>query len=62
MADKPRYITIALPSEIVAEVDTYVGTRGFSSRTEVVKDALRDFFAKNSQHKNGLEKLTNAET
>jgi Arc/MetJ-type ribon-helix-helix transcriptional regulator len=36
------YITIKLPCNIVDEVlDPLVGTHGYSSRADVIKDALR---------------------
>lgn len=39
-----KYVTIKLPRNIVDEVDKFVGTYGFISRTEVVKEALRRLF------------------
>ncbi len=37
-----EYVTIKLPSNIVNEVlDPLVGTHGYSSRADVLKDALR---------------------
>jgi metal-responsive CopG/Arc/MetJ family transcriptional regulator len=41
-----EYTTIKLPIEITDSIDKIVGKYGFSSRAEVVKDALRDFFKK----------------
>jgi Arc/MetJ-type ribon-helix-helix transcriptional regulator len=41
-----EYTTIKIPSEITKCIDKLVGKHGFSSRAEVVKDALRDFFKK----------------
>lgn len=41
-----EYITIKLPNDLVAEVDKLVGKYGFSSRADIVKNALRDFFNK----------------
>jgi metal-responsive CopG/Arc/MetJ family transcriptional regulator len=39
---KIAYVTIKLPCDIVKDVlDPLVGTHGYSSRTEVIKDALR---------------------
>ncbi len=49
MGSQTEYVTIKLPSEIVDEIDSYVGKKGYSSRTEVVKDALRDWFSKHPQ-------------
>jgi len=39
-----KYVTIKLPRNIVDEIDKFVGTYGFVSRTEVVKEALRRLF------------------
>lgn len=48
MAKTTEYVTIALPKKIVNEqIDPCVESGDYSSRTELVKDALRDFFAKN---------------
>jgi len=37
-------VTLKLPKDIIDEIDKLVGIHGYSSRTEVVKDALRRFF------------------
>lgn len=39
-----KYVTIKLPKNLVDEIDKFVGTYGFVSRTEVVKEALRRLF------------------
>jgi len=36
-----EYTTIKIPNDLVAELDVLVGTHGFRSRAEVVKEALR---------------------
>ena len=42
MPNKPEYTTIKLPSNLVEEaLDPLVGAHGYSSRTDVIKDALR---------------------
>lgn len=41
------YVTVKLPCDIVNEaLDPLVGTHGYSSRTEVIKDALRRLLEK----------------
>lgn len=39
-----EYTTIKIPNDLVAEIDALVGTHGFRSRAEVVKEALRHLF------------------
>jgi len=41
-----KYTTIKLPNNLTAEIDKLVGKHGFSSRAEVVKDALRTLLKK----------------
>jgi Arc/MetJ-type ribon-helix-helix transcriptional regulator len=36
-----KYVTVKLPQEIIVDIDLLVGTHGYSSRTEVCKDAIR---------------------
>jgi len=36
-----NYVTVRLPKELVKEVDNQVGTRGYKSRAEFVKEAIR---------------------
>ncbi len=57
------YITLKLPNDLIKEVDKLVGKHGYSSRPEVVKDALRGLLRKYPET-NGqmLEKLPNAES
>jgi Arc/MetJ-type ribon-helix-helix transcriptional regulator len=38
-----EYSTVKLPNDLIAEVDTLVGTHGFKTRAEVVKEAIRKF-------------------
>jgi Arc/MetJ-type ribon-helix-helix transcriptional regulator len=43
-----EYVTIKLPCNIINEVlDPLVGTHGYSSRADVLKDALRRLSEKN---------------
>ena len=37
------HITIKLPKELVAEMDRLIGIRGFRSRGEIAKEAIRQF-------------------
>jgi metal-responsive CopG/Arc/MetJ family transcriptional regulator len=37
------YVTVKIPRDLATEVDDLVGTHGFRSRGEVVKEALRKF-------------------
>jgi metal-responsive CopG/Arc/MetJ family transcriptional regulator len=42
MSKAQKYVTIKLPKDLVDEaLDPLVGTHGYSSRTDVIKDALR---------------------
>lgn len=42
-----KYVTVKLPRDIIDDVlDPLVGKHGYSSRTEVVKDALRKLHEK----------------
>ena len=41
-----QYVTVKLPSEVAKEIDALIGTHGYSSRADVVKDALRRLFEK----------------
>lgn len=39
----PRYYTnIALPEELVKEIDKFIGKLGYRSRAELVKEAVRN--------------------
>lgn len=38
---KPNHVTVALPAELIEEIDALVGRFGFRSRGEVVKEAVR---------------------
>lgn len=37
-----NYANVKIPNELVKEVDALIGTRGFRSRAEIVKQALRN--------------------
>jgi metal-responsive CopG/Arc/MetJ family transcriptional regulator len=39
-----EFSTVRIPKELADEADTFIGKQGYSSRAEVVKDALRKFF------------------
>lgn len=42
--DRPNeYVTVRLPKSLVDEVDALVGRHGFTSRAEVVKEAVRSW-------------------
>jgi metal-responsive CopG/Arc/MetJ family transcriptional regulator len=43
-----EYTTVRLPKELMNHVDTFIQTQnlGYTSRAEVVKDAVRDFLSK----------------
>lgn len=45
---RKKYTNLSIPEELIEEVDNFIktGKRGFSSRAEVVKQALRDFIDK----------------
>jgi len=36
-----KYVTIKLPKSLVEHVDKMIGKKGYTSRAEVVKEALR---------------------
>ena len=45
---KPKegeYTTIKLPNDLITSTDKLIGTHGFKSRGEIVKEALRDLLA-----------------
>lgn len=46
ITDEKDYTTIAVPNSLIVQMDTLIGTRGFKSRGEITKDALRDFLEK----------------
>jgi hypothetical protein len=46
------YSVIKLPKDLVEEIDRYVGTHGYKSRAEVVKEAVRDLL----RHYDSIEK------
>lgn len=37
------YITVKLPTDLVKELDKFVGTLGFRSRSEIIKQAIREY-------------------
>ena len=50
-------ISVALPREMVAAVKGAVETGDYSSSSEVVRDALRDWTLKRGQQQHALEEL-----
>jgi metal-responsive CopG/Arc/MetJ family transcriptional regulator len=44
------YVTVRLPKELIDQIDTFLKQQslGYTSRAEVVKDAVRNFLAKTS--------------
>ncbi len=45
-AQKDGYSTVRVPEEFAAEMDKLIGTRGFTSRAEIVKEAVRELLTK----------------
>lgn len=41
MVEMGGYIPVKIPSELVEELDKHIGTFGFRSRQEFVKEAVR---------------------
>ena len=41
-----NYTTIKLPNDLVTSMDKLIGTYGFKSRAEIVKEALRELLTK----------------
>ena len=54
---KVEKISIALPAEMVAAVREAVATGEYSSSSEVVRDALRDWTQKRTLRRQGLDEL-----
>jgi metal-responsive CopG/Arc/MetJ family transcriptional regulator len=38
-----EYVSISIPKELIVDIDKFVGKKGFSSRAEVVKAAIREY-------------------
>jgi antitoxin ParD1/3/4 len=57
MASTVEKISIALPSEMVASLRQAVEVGEYSSSSEVVREALRDWSHKRQLQQNGLEEL-----
>lgn len=43
---KDGYSTIRVPQEFAIEIDKLIGSHGFTSRAEIVKDAVRQYLQK----------------
>ena len=41
MPDNDPYVIVKLPKELIDEVDKIVGSHGYKTRPEVIKDAVR---------------------
>ncbi|WP_263377196.1 ribbon-helix-helix domain-containing protein [Granulicella aggregans] len=57
MASTIEKISIALPPEMVASLRQAVATGEYSSSSEVVRDALRDWSHKRQLQQNGITEL-----
>jgi len=51
MTENVIYVTVKIPHNLASEVDKIVGKSGYTSRAEVVKQALRDFLQKHSMQR-----------
>lgn len=53
------YTTIKLPDELVRKIDAFIDSSddGYTSRTDVVKTAVRDFFVNRGFNNNSEEVL-----
>lgn len=40
MSNKKRHISVIIPVSLAREVDSFIGKYGYSSRAEIVKDAI----------------------
>jgi len=50
MSETPdNYVTVRIPIDLAKEVDALIGRKGYKTRAEIVKDALRNFLEKNPQ-------------
>ncbi len=43
---KDNYATVRLPQDFAKEMDKLIGKRGFTSRAEIVKEAVRELLSK----------------
>ena len=46
-----EYSTVRIPKELADQADRLIGKHGYTSRAEIVKDALRDLFQKYPEEK-----------
>ncbi len=56
-AEKIDYGFVKLPEDLIAETDRIVGTHGYRSRSEVIKDALRRLLASYGIPERPIERL-----
>lgn len=43
---KDDHVTLKIPQELITEIDKLVGTRGYRSRAEIAKQAIREYIDK----------------
>lgn len=48
--DAKDYVTLKIPKELADEIDSLIGKKGFRSRAEVTKEALRHFLLDYPRH------------
>jgi metal-responsive CopG/Arc/MetJ family transcriptional regulator len=41
-----KYATVRIPQDMANRADAFIGVQGFTSRADIVNEALRDFFTK----------------
>ena len=56
MDKKEKYIQVKVPTELVDEVDAMIGLKGYKSRMEFVREAIRDLL----RHYERVEQRRNA--
>ncbi|OKY77484.1 MAG: Transcriptional regulator CopG/Arc/MetJ family [Candidatus Methanohalarchaeum thermophilum] len=55
---RKEYTTIKLPKKVADKIDKYIEenpAEGFSSRTELIKDALREYFHEREKFKDTMK-------
>ncbi|MEM1989386.1 MAG: ribbon-helix-helix domain-containing protein [Candidatus Bathyarchaeia archaeon] len=51
MRNKERiYVSISIPKSLAEEIDRLIGEYGYTSRAEIVKDAIRRYLNEATQH------------
>lgn len=46
ITDETKYSSVKVPNSLLTQADTLIGKYGYKSRTEIVKEAVRDLLAK----------------